>query len=141
MPTVPPEAVRPSGRFERATFDEGGYSVTEVRTGWVHPSQNFYFPGEDAPSGKDLRHLPIHDNAVLVEYRADLPEDAREAFRGWAAFTTAAVAVPADDPDSPTLRAFLADRRMTCDGVDLKRLDAFAGQRTPGASVPHEDAG
>ena len=117
------------------------YSVEDVGGGWVHPSENFYFPGEEPPSDKDLRHLIVNDNAVLVEYRADLRENAREALRGWAAWATGAVAVPEHAADAPALRAFLTDRELSCDGVDLKQLDAFAARRRLGAPVPHGDAG
>jgi hypothetical protein len=139
--TVPPEPQRPEGRFEKATCDERAYEATNPQTGWVHPSQNFYFPGEDTPSAKDIQHVLIKDNAVLVEYDPEIPDDAREALRGWSAYGTAVVTVPATAADPPRLRASTANRQLTCDGIDLEQLQAFADRRGTGTSAPHGESG
>ena len=114
----------PVGRFERATCRERPYSV-ENPTRWFHPTDNFYPPGEDAPTRADLDHLANNDGAVVVTYREHASAAAREALQRWAATGIGVVVAPAQLGRQQPLEAYTSDRRLRCDGVDLDQLTTF----------------
>jgi Protein of unknown function (DUF3105) len=114
----------PVGRFEQATCREQPHSV-ENPTRWFHPTDNFYPPGEDAPTRADLDHLANNDGAVVVTYRADASAAALEALQRWAATGIGVVVAPAHSIHPTPLEAYTSDRRLRCDGIDLDQLTTF----------------
>jgi hypothetical protein len=130
----------PVGQFEDAACRERPYAVDDP-TRWFHPTDNFYPPGEEAPTRADLAHLANHDGAVAVTYRPDAPGAAREALRRWAAEGIGVVVAPSRASDPPALEAFTSDRRLTCDGIDLNRLTTFTDRHfsRPLEVEPHGD--
>jgi hypothetical protein len=141
---LPPQPVpSPAPTFApigRVTCSESDYAARAPETGWKHPQQSYYAPGQPAPSEADLQHLLINDAAVVVRYRADAPRVRREALRDWAAVQTPAVALPAGSPTAPQVEAFTSERHLTCDGVDDGQLTVFA-ERRGAAAPPHDDTG
>jgi Protein of unknown function (DUF3105) len=128
----------PVGRFERATCRERAHSV-ENPTRWFHPTENFYAPGQEAPTRADLDHLASNDGAVIVTYRNDASRAARDALERWAATGIGVVVAPAGSIASRPLEAYTSDRRLTCDGVDLDQLTAFTDRHfsKPIPYTPH----
>jgi hypothetical protein len=142
---TPPDSVRPKATptfapAGKVTCDETAF---EPRTpgAWTHPQQNFYAPGEPAPTESDLNHLMRMDNAAVVRYRPDASSDAREELRAWAPTQTALVVVPSRRRGAPQVEAFSSNRHLICDGVDADQLTVFASRRGNTQIVPHDDSG
>jgi hypothetical protein len=114
----------PVGRFEKASCGVRPHSVRDP-TRWFHPTDNFYPPDGQAPARADLDHLVINDGAVAVTYRADVSPGARRALRRWAATGIGVVVAPSRSSHPPPLEAYTAERRLSCDGVDLDQLTTF----------------
>ncbi|WP_062347236.1 hypothetical protein [Herbidospora yilanensis] len=105
-------------------------------TEWRHPDRSFYAPADtDVPDGGSLEHLLLRDNALIVQYSPELPQESIDEIRDWAAMQTATVAVPG--PADPVIRATLASTELTCDGLDTARLTELARSRTPGQVTDH----
>jgi hypothetical protein len=128
----------PVGRFEKATCRERSYSVVNP-TRWFHPTDNFYPPGEHAPTRADLDHLANNDGAVAVTYDEDASRAAQEALRRWAATGIGVVVAPSGSSGPHQLEAYTSDRRLTCDGVDLDQLTTFTDRHfsKPIPYTPH----
>ena len=142
--SAPRPAATPAPTFApigRVTCSEKAYAARPPGSGWTHPTQSYYAPGQQTPSDADLQHLLVKDAAVVVRYRADAPRVRREALRDWAAAERSAVAVPAGSREAPQVEAFTSNRHLTCDGVDDGQLGVFAGGRGSVAPEPHEDTG
>ncbi len=108
---------------------------------WTHPQQNFYAPGDDAPSESDLAHLLVNDAAAVVRYRPEAPGAAREALREWAGTLSSVVVLPARAPEAGQVEAYTSNRHLLCDGVDTAQLTSFADRRGTLQADPHGDAG
>jgi hypothetical protein len=127
---------------EAVTCDEAKYTPTPSKS-WAHPSENFYEPGmTDAPTANDLEHLLVADNAIVVSYAVNQSAGALNELRQWSGEQTASVALPATAPDAPPIQAKIARAVLTCDGVDVAQLTAFAEKR-PDSAPPdaHSDGG
>ncbi len=126
----------------QVTCSEEAYTATPKDSGWTHPSQNFYEPGQKPmPSEVDLQHLLAADSAVIVRYRADAPAERREALRTFASSLAAVVVLPGATRDDVAVEAFTSNRRLLCDGVDAPQLTTFADRRGAISSTPHNDLG
>ncbi len=108
---------------------------------WTHPQQNFYAPGQPAPSDGDLAHLLVNDAAVVVRYRPEASGAAREALREWAGKLSSVVVVPALSSDAVQVEAYTSNRRLICDGIDATQLTAFADRRGSLQIETHNDTG
>jgi hypothetical protein len=128
----------PVGRFQKAACRERPYSV-ENPTRWFHPTDNFYPPGNDAPTRADLDHLANNDGAVVVTYRRDATRAARKTLQRWAATGIGVVVAPSGSRRAPPLDAYTSGRRLTCDGVDLDQLTTFTDRHfsKPLPYTPH----
>jgi hypothetical protein len=128
----------PVGRFQKATCRERPYSV-ENPTRWFHPTDNFYPPGKDAPTRADLDHLANKDGAVVVTYRRDASAAAQRALQRWAATGIGVVVAAGRLTGANELEAYTADRRLTCDRVDLDQLTTFTDRHfsKPIPYTPH----
>lgn len=136
---VPLPTFAPTGMV---ACSEEAYTATPPSTGWTHPSQNFYEPGEDPmPSEGDLQHLLASDSAVIVRYREDAPPERREALRTFASSLAAIVVLPGATRDDVAIEAFTSNRRLLCDGVDAAQLTTFADRRGLVQSEPHDSLG
>jgi hypothetical protein len=133
VPTFAPAA--------HVTCNEEAYTAHPPATGWQHPQQNFYAPGEQAPTEKDLQHLLSMDAAMVVRYRPDAPKAARKALQDWAPLRAAIVVQPARAANAYQVEAFTVNRHLICDGVDPKQLSTFADSRGSLQVVPHGDSG
>ncbi len=121
---------------------EEAYAAKPPGSGWAHPSQNFYAPGDEPmPTEGDLQHLLAADSAVVVRYRPDAPSERRKALRTFAATLPAIVVLPGKTRDGVALEAFTSNRRLICDGVDAAQLTAFADRRGALQSAPHDGMG
>jgi hypothetical protein len=130
----------PVGQFERARCRVVPHRV-ESPESWFHPLRNFYPPGsDDLPTPADLDHLAVRDGAVIVRYRPGASRAARAALKRWADTGTGVLVAPARG--SSPLEAYTAERRLTCDGVDLDRLTEFTDRHfsEPVRPDPHDDA-
>jgi len=142
--SAPRPAATPAPTFApigRVTCSENAYAARAPESGWTHPRQTYYTPGQQAPSEADLQHLLVEDAAVVVRYRAEAPRVRREALRDWAATQRSVVAVPAESGEAPQVEAFTSNRHLTCDGVDDGQLTVFAERRGSAAAEPHDDTG
>lgn len=141
----PQPAVAPLPTFAptgQVTCSEEAYTATPPESGWAHPSQNFYEPGQKPmPSGGDLQHLLASDSAVVVRYRTDAPAERREALRTFATTLPAIVVVPGETDGDVAVEAFTSNRRLVCDGVDAAQLTTFADRRGTIDTVPHDGSG
>ena len=121
---------------------EEAYTAAPPSSGWTHPSQSFYEPGQKPmPQEGDLQHLLAADSAMIVRYRPDAPRERREALRTFATTQAAIVVVPGKTRDGVALEAFTSNRRLICDGVDAEQLTAFATSRGAVQSAPHDGLG
>ena len=128
----------PVGRFQAARCQERSHSV-ENPTRWFHPTDNFYPPGKDAPTRTDLDHLANNDGAVVVTYREDASPAAQRALQRWAATGIGVVVAPGQLTGNDELDAYTADRRLTCDRIDLDQLTTFTDRHfsKPIPYTPH----
>lgn len=144
-PSLPRPAAAPLPTFAptgQVTCSEEAYTATPPESGWTHPSQNFYEPGQaQLPSGGDLQHLMASDSAVVVRYREDAPAERREALRTFATTLPAIVVVPGETEGDVAIEAFTSNRRLVCDGVDAAQLTTFADRRGTIDAVPHDGTG
>ena len=129
----------PVGRVQEANCREQPHSV-ENPTRWFHPTENFYPPGEQAPTRADLDHLANDDGAVVVTYHRDTSPAALDALRRWAATGIGVVVAPAGASHPQALEAYTSDLRLTCDGVDLDQLTTFT-DRHFSKPIPHTPHG
>jgi hypothetical protein len=129
----------PVGRFEAATCRERPYTVENPKR-WVHPTDSFYPPGKHAPTRADLDHLANNDGAVVVTYRGDTSAAARRALQRWAASGIGVVVAAGRLTGDDELEAYTAERRLTCDGVDLDQLTTFT-DRHFSKPIPHTPHG
>lgn len=137
--TPTPTQPAPEPTPEDITCDEAAYTP-EPGDSYAHPSENFYPPDADnAPSPADLEHLIAADNAIVVTYPANAPEEALTMLSEWSARQTASVVLADPSPDAPPLRAKIATAQLTCDGVDEAQLQAFADQRGEQPVQPHDE--
>ncbi len=120
--------------------DEVTYEPTEPAQ-FRHPESNFYEPdATNLPAKEDLDHLQLYDNAVVVAYAADTPRKTRERLYKWTYEDVKGrtpVVVPDDSPDALAVRARLGTFELRCNGIDWKRLTAFAN-RTDVTPRAHE---
>ena len=112
--------------------DEVKYTPVEA-PGTLHPGSNFFAPDTpDAPSKADLDHLLLFDNAVVVTYAANTPAETRQRLEAWTfadVVERTPVVVPDHSADALPVRARIASRELRCNGVDWKRLTAFANRK------------
>ena len=133
-PTQPPPAPTPT----TITCDEVAYTPKPAET-YAHPSENFYGPGDaNAPTTADLEHLLVADNAIVVTYPANAPQEARDRLSKWSGEQTASVTLADTAADAPPVRAKIATAQLTCDGVDEGQLQAFADKRGNAPAQPHD---
>lgn len=108
---------------------------------FTHPDSNFYAPGAPGvPTKGDLDHLLLKDNAVVVTYAADTREKTRDRLYDWTYADVAErtpIVIPDSAPDALPVRARIATVELRCNGLDWKRLTAFAN-RTDIAPLPRE---
>ncbi|HEY6887204.1 MAG TPA: DUF3105 domain-containing protein [Solirubrobacter sp.] len=135
-----PEASMAPAAPKLTTCDEVAYTPKNPPH-FVHPTQNFYAPdAKDAPAPRDIEHLLLNDNAVVVSYPASATRAIRDRLAEWASQQVAVVVVP-DRRQTAPVQAKIATAQLTCDGVDTSQLTAFAAKRGTGTAVQHPDEG
>jgi hypothetical protein len=135
-PTATPSAIPTPATI---TCDEVAYTP-EPTESYAHPSENFYAPDHPSqPSAGDLEHLIAADNAIVVTYPGNAPQDALDRLKEWSGTQTASVVLVDPAADAPPVRAKIATAMLTCDGVDEGQLQAFADKRGNAPAQPHDD--
>jgi hypothetical protein len=116
---------------KRGKCDEVKYTPTDPSES-THPDSNFYAP--DAPSlptKPDLDELLLYDNAVVVTYAANAGKRTRDRLYDWTyedVRKRTPIVVPDSSPDALPVRAQIATVELRCNGIDWKRLTAFANR-------------